>query len=142
VEHATGVATTPAARGALTLGARAVDRARGALRRRDPGEAVEVWRGLVAGRWSLVDQVDTDGRRYLIAHRNDPTTPDLRALTAREQQVVGYADLGHSNKLIAYELGLSPSTVGVLLKGARMKLRRLSSNRPIGAGGRTRGRPE
>jgi DNA-binding NarL/FixJ family response regulator len=99
-----------------------------------------VWRGLVAGRWSLVEQVDTDGRRYLIAHRNDPTTPDLRALTSRERQVVGYADLGHSNKLIAYELGLSPSTVGVQLKRGRAKLRRLSSNRPIGAGGPEVGR--
>jgi hypothetical protein len=82
-------------------------------------EAVEIWRGLVAGLWSLVDHIDTDGRRYLVAHRNDPTTPDPRALTERERQVVAYADLGQSNKLIAYQLGLSVSTVGVLLARAR-----------------------
>jgi DNA-binding NarL/FixJ family response regulator len=96
------------------------------LRRRDPLEAVEVWRGLVAGLWSLVDHYDTDGRRYLVAHRNDPTTPDPRGLTERERQVVAYADLGQSNKLIAYQLGLSVSTVAVLLARAREKLLRIS----------------
>jgi DNA-binding CsgD family transcriptional regulator len=43
-------------------------------------------------------------------------------LTKRELQVARYAALGHSNKSIAYELGLSPSTVGVLLARARKKL--------------------
>jgi len=126
VAHAAGDAAGKAAREALRDGARAVDRARGPLRRKDPEAAVEVWRGLVAGRWSLVDHFDTDGRRFLVAHRNDPATPDPRALTERERQVVAYADLGQSNKLIAYELGLSASTVGVLLARARAKLGTLS----------------
>jgi DNA-binding NarL/FixJ family response regulator len=126
VEHATGDAKATAARDALKAGARAVDRARGALRRRDADEAVEVWRGLVAGRWSLIDRFESDGRRYLVAHRNAPDVPDPRALTERERQVLGYADLGHPNKLIAYHLGLSPSTVGVLLVRARLKVRGLS----------------
>jgi DNA-binding NarL/FixJ family response regulator len=76
----------------------------------------------VAGRWTLLDHFDRDGRRYLLAHRNDPDAPDPRALTLRERQVVGYVALGQSNKLIAYELGLSASTVGVLLKTAAAKL--------------------
>jgi DNA-binding NarL/FixJ family response regulator len=123
VEHAEGQATSRSARDSLSTAARAMDRARGSLRRRDAGEAVEIWRGLVAGRWSLIDHFDSDGRRYLVAHRNDPATSDPRALTDRERQVLGYADLGRSNKMIAYELGLSPSTVAVLLGRAREKLR-------------------
>jgi hypothetical protein len=128
VEHANGPATSRTARESLKAGARAVERARGPLRRRDPLEAIEIWRGLVAGLWSLVDHFDTDGRRYLVAHRNDPTTPDPRALTERERQVVAYADLGQSNKLIAYQLGLSVSTVAVLLARAREKLLRISGD--------------
>ena len=127
VAHAVGPATSRSARDRLSTAARAMDRARGPLRRRDPDEAVEIWRGLVAGRWSLIDHFDSDGRRYLVAHRNDPTTSDPRALTERERQVLGYADLGRSNKMIAYELGLSPSTVAVLLGRARAKLNGVKS---------------
>jgi hypothetical protein len=122
VEHAIGPATSRSAREGLSMAARAMERARGPLRRRNPDEAVETWRGLVAGRWSLVDHFDSDGRRYLVAHRNDATTPDPRALTERERLVLGYADLGRSNKMIAYELGLSPSTVAVFLARAREKI--------------------
>jgi DNA-binding CsgD family transcriptional regulator len=122
VEHATGIATERSSRETLRSAVLAVDRARGPLRRRDPGEALAVWRGLVAGRWSLVDHFDRDGRRYLVAHHNELEAPDPRALTPRERQVIGYASLGHSNKLIAYELGLSRSTISVLLGRATAKL--------------------
>ena len=44
-------------------------------------------------------------------------------LTRRECQVAGYAALGHSNKLIAYELGLAPGTVAYYLATAGGKLR-------------------
>jgi hypothetical protein len=125
LEHAVGPATSAAARENLSVAARAIDRARGPLRRRNPSEAIETWRGLVAGRWSLVDRFERDGRRYLVAHKNDPATRDPRGLTERERQVLGYADLGRSNKLIAYELGLSASTVGVILMNARAKLKRI-----------------
>ena len=55
--------------------------------------------------------------------RGTPVTlaPD-RALTPRERQVLGYAELGHSNKLIAYSLGLAPSTVATVLGKARKKI--------------------
>jgi len=43
-------------------------------------------------------------------------------LTLRERQVVGFASLGHSNKLIAYELGLKPSTIATHLSAAAKKL--------------------
>ena len=120
--HASGPATAAPARAALKEAVLTSERARGSLRKENPEEAVQIWRGLVAGRWSLIDRFDSDGRRYLVAHRNDPSTPDPRALTLREKQVLGFAALGQSNKAIAYALGISPSAVSALLRSANVKL--------------------
>jgi DNA-binding CsgD family transcriptional regulator len=122
VLHATGVAKQADARGRLRDAARAMDRARGPLRRNDPQEALELWRALCAGRWSLVDRFESDGRRFLIAHRNQPHLPNLRGLSQREASVAAFAQLGQSNKEIAYTLGLSPSSVATHLSGALRKL--------------------
>ena len=92
------------------------------LRREDPAAAVDLWRGLVAGRWSLVDHFDTDGRRYLVARRNDPRALDPRALSDRERQVARFVALGHANKLIAYELGISEASVATHVRRAAAKL--------------------
>jgi DNA-binding CsgD family transcriptional regulator len=122
VQHAADDARSPQARASLRDAVLAIDRARGALRRTSPGEAVDGWKGLVAARWSLVDHFDADGHRYVVARRNEAAAPRPRTLTSRERQVVGYAQFGHTNKLIAYELGISASTVGVLLSRAAAKL--------------------
>jgi DNA-binding CsgD family transcriptional regulator len=95
--------------------------ARGQLRRGSRAGR-ELWRALVAARWSLVDHFDADGRRYYVAHRNDPGVADPRALTPRERHVVALAALGRADKLIAYELGLSRSAVAFYLGAARRKL--------------------
>jgi DNA-binding NarL/FixJ family response regulator len=58
----------------------------------------------------------------VVARQNATAAPDFDRLTGRECQVVGFASLGHSNKLIAYELGIATSTVGVLLSRAMAKL--------------------
>jgi DNA-binding CsgD family transcriptional regulator len=123
IEHAEGEASEASARDSLRAAVLRVERARGKMRRTDPAEAVEEWRGLVAARWSLVEHFESDGRRYMVARRNDPDAAGFDALTRRERQVLGYAALGHSNKLIAYELGVSASTVGVLFLRAARKLR-------------------
>jgi DNA-binding CsgD family transcriptional regulator len=123
VAHAAPVAQGDAARTALCNAVRAIDRARGTLRRSDPQRAVELWQAMVAGRWSLVDHFDSDGRRYVLAHRNDARVPeDARGLTLRERQVLAHVALGQSNKVIAYELGLSKSTIAGHLARARKKL--------------------
>jgi DNA-binding CsgD family transcriptional regulator len=122
LQHAMRPAQTRPARAALVRAVKALERARGSLRRRNPEEALAIWRAMVSGRWSLLDHVDSDSRRYVLAHRNDPQAPDARGLTLRERQVVAYVALGHSNKVIAYELGLSTSTVGSHLARARAKL--------------------
>jgi DNA-binding CsgD family transcriptional regulator len=120
--HAAGPEATTA-RSALS---RFVERralARGRLRRESPAQAVELWKALLQGEWSVVDHVDTDGKRLLLARRNRPAVGDPGALTLRERQIVAYAALGHSIKFIGYELGLSPSTVSAHLKSALRKLR-------------------
>ena len=100
----------------------AVDRARGQMRERDPERALQLWKALVRGRWSLVDWFDTDGRRYLLAIPNRPHVADPRGLNEQENQVVTYAVLGHTNKMIAYRLGLSRSRVSTVLRSAMRKL--------------------
>jgi hypothetical protein len=120
IEHAVGAAEPRPARGALQDALARIEAARS--RRSDPQDSVELWRALVSGRWSVVEHFERDGKRYYLAHKNDPQlAPDL-ALTERERQVLGYAELGHSDKLIAYSLGLSRSTVATLLARARRKL--------------------
>src|SRR5262245_36078545 len=84
--------------------------------------SLELWRGLVSGRWSLVEHFERGGRRYFLAHKNDPELRPDRGLTERERQVVAYEELGYSNKLIAYALGLSPTTISSLLARAKKKL--------------------
>lgn len=122
VVHAEGLARDGDARAALCEGALAMARARGALREHEPELALDVWQGLVDGRWSLVERFESDGRRYIVARRNDPLVLDPRALSLRERQVAAYAVRGHPIKLIAYELGLRPSTVSTHLKSAMRKL--------------------
>ncbi len=100
----------------------AVDRARGKLRRIDADSALGTWLGLVDGRWSLVDKFDSDGKRYVLARRNEPHTQGLSLLTKRERAFVGYAAMGHSNKQIAYDLGIAHATVRVLLARAAQKV--------------------
>jgi DNA-binding CsgD family transcriptional regulator len=118
VEHAIGPAAAADARGALQDALARID----AARRQGDDRAVDIWAGLVAGRWSLVEHFERAGRRYFLAYRNDPELARVRALTPRELQVASYASLGHSNKLIAYTLGLAVPTVARYLERARRKL--------------------
>ena len=122
VTDAVGSAQATRAADKLRLAARQIDQARSRLRRTDPEKALEIWRGLVDGRWSLIDWFDTDGRRYVVARPNSPALGDPRGLTEREHQVATYAALGESNKLIGYRLGLAPSTVSEQLAAAMRKL--------------------
>jgi DNA-binding CsgD family transcriptional regulator len=122
VTDAVGRAKEPAATQRLRQAAVAVDRARGKMRKTDPEKALEIWKALVRGRWSIVDWFDSDGRRFVLAIPNEPHLTDPRGLTERESQVVAYAALGNTNKMIAYHLGLSTSRVSMLLRSAMRKL--------------------
>ncbi|MGD0679425.1 MAG: LuxR C-terminal-related transcriptional regulator [Polyangiaceae bacterium] len=122
VHHAVGLATHRPALRALREAVIEVERARGELRHRDPDRALASWKGLVAGRWTLVDHFEHGGRRYVLARDNEPHVHEPGVLSQRERQVVAYATMGRSNKEIAYDLGIAHSTVKVLLFRARAKL--------------------
>lgn len=122
VTHATGNARLKDARLSLRMAARGLERARGSRRRSDSDRAVLDWRVLVDQRWSLLDHFERDGKRYLLACRNSLSTPTSALLSPRERQVVLLALRGHFNKLIGYELGITTSTVGVLLGRAAARL--------------------
>jgi DNA-binding CsgD family transcriptional regulator len=76
----------------------------------------------VSDRWTLVDAYERDGKQYLVATQNGIRVPKHTALSPRESQALGLSALGHSNKLVAYTLGITASTVGVLLHRAAEKL--------------------
>ena len=122
VRHAVGPATSRQARESLSHAVRRMERARGRLRRTSPEEAIDIWKGLVDGRWSLLDHHEASGRRLVLVRRNDPRLPDPRALTPGERDILAYAALGHSSKYVAYLLGLAPSTVASHLARACRKL--------------------
>ena len=122
IHHATGPAEMASAREALRTATVAMERARTKLRDSAPERAIDEWKGLVAARWSLVEHFESDGKRYILACQNDPDVAGPSLLSQREQQVLAYASLGHNSKLIAYELGISDSTVRVLMSRATAKL--------------------
>jgi DNA-binding NarL/FixJ family response regulator len=123
VVHAEGAARSKDARATLRQAVVAQETARGKLRKKDSVAALNLWRGLVEGRWSLLDHFDSDGKRFVVARRNAPELIDPRALSMREREVVSLAAMGHSNKQIGYALGLPLSTVATHLTSAQKKLR-------------------
>lgn len=121
--HASDLPTVEAARSELRQATLDFEQARSRELRSDVEGATRRWRPLVSSRWTLLDEFDSDGRRFVIAAENAPPTRAARRdLSEREHQVLTQAHLGHSQKEIAYELGLADSTVRVLLHRAAQKL--------------------
>ncbi|HKP56814.1 MAG TPA: LuxR C-terminal-related transcriptional regulator [Polyangiales bacterium] len=119
--HAEGDARDPETRALLAQRAREIDQARTRSGGRDE-RALEVWQGLVNGRWSLVERFDADGKRFMLAHKNPETITDPRGLTELEARVARLAVRGYSDKLIAYHLGVAEGTVSSQLSRALRKL--------------------
>jgi DNA-binding CsgD family transcriptional regulator len=117
VLHAEGNAALATARRALVAAVRDVTHARTALRG-DVHRALGMWKGLVAAHWTLIDRFESDGERYVVARENAPQLNGLVALTPTERLVVAYAARGSTTKEIAYTLGVSATTVRVLLMRA------------------------
>ncbi|MEO0602784.1 MAG: LuxR C-terminal-related transcriptional regulator, partial [Myxococcota bacterium] len=88
----------------------------------DRDEALGLWTGIVDGIWSLVGHADTDGKQFVVAHRNPARHPDPRALTPRERDVVYEVSFGSMNAEIGYALGISESAVGTHVSTALRKL--------------------
>ncbi|MCC6903215.1 MAG: hypothetical protein IT377_29860 [Polyangiaceae bacterium] len=122
VVAAEGDASAANARAELREMALRLDHSRSRLRREDGDLALEAWTALVSGRWTLVDHFDTDGRRFLLAHKNPPALAEPLALDPRERMVASAIALGHPQKLVGYALGLPRPTVARLLRSALDKL--------------------
>jgi DNA-binding NarL/FixJ family response regulator len=91
------------------------------LRTGDGSVGQALWPELLAGRWSLLDAFTSAGTRYLVAYKN-PEGATLRTLHERERAVLELALAGHSGKWIAFELGLSESTVARTLRTALRRI--------------------
>ena len=111
-----------AVRERLRQAALAIDRARLRHSRSDADASISAWTALVDGRWSLVDRFDADGRRIVLALKNDPSHPDPRGLTQVERQVAEFIGHGHSAVHIAYALGVTPSAVKNTVQRVQRKL--------------------
>lgn len=120
VLHAEGIARDEENRESLRRAAKAIDRARRGVD--DAVLAIESCSAMVEGRWTLVDEFESDGRRHLIARVNEPKTPDYAGLSLRERQVVALAMNGRATKQIAYELGIAVPTVASYLRRSIRKL--------------------
>jgi DNA-binding NarL/FixJ family response regulator len=76
----------------------------------------------VVGQWTIMDKFVHSGFCYELRRRPVPEPGCNARLTAREEMVVARVVAGESNKSIACDLNLAPSTVGVLLFRAATKL--------------------
>lgn len=73
-------------------------------------------------KWTVVETFIREGKHFQVRCRPLELRGHDADLTKREEQVLACAMDGQSNKGIAYELGVAPSTVGVLLFRAATKL--------------------
>ena len=120
VEHAEGEAADATTREGLRAAVVARDKARTRAVRSDPDQALALWRGLVSGRWSLLDRFVA-----VVDIRMPPTHTDegLRAaLTLRERQVLSHLIQGDAMKVAGYALGINASTVSTIAKSLLLKL--------------------
>jgi DNA-binding CsgD family transcriptional regulator len=80
-----------------------------------------IWTKLVSGRWSLIDDYEDGGRRYILAVRNDAYANEFM-LSAAEARTIELSVLGRSPKQMVDELGVSISRVYALRHSALRKL--------------------
>jgi DNA-binding NarL/FixJ family response regulator len=79
-------------------------------------------RGLSQGsgraRWTLVDRFERNGEKYIVLRDGKPSSAGPLGLTETERGVVTAAARGLTTKEIAYEFGITDTTVRVLLMRA------------------------
>ncbi|AKU96135.1 hypothetical protein AKJ09_02799 [Labilithrix luteola] len=88
----------------------------------DPDAGIAYWKAMVEGRWTLVERFESDGRHLLVARANEPHATASRALSPIQRKIVGLVATGRPSKLVAYELGITESTVSRQLAEALRKL--------------------
>jgi DNA-binding CsgD family transcriptional regulator len=112
-----GEPTLARARQNLQLAARDIERA-GATLRDGTGRILRPLGGVASANCFLVDHFESDGKRFIVALENAPLTSTLSALSPAERTVVAHAARGLSTKEVGYALGITDSTVRVLIMRA------------------------
>ncbi len=120
--HAEGDAKSVSGRERLKQAVVAMEKARSKLGRSNPEEALSSWQALVAGRWSIVERFESDGRRYLLARANVPGSNASLGTTPLEQHALLLRAQSVSLKVIGYELGVTMSTACKLIQNGIHKL--------------------
>lgn len=90
--------------------------------RSDAGDLYALWRGLLEGRFRLVECFERDGRRYYVMRDCNGESLPFPPLDPREERIAEILGWGDSEKAAAYALGLTPSAVSALLKTTLAKL--------------------
>jgi DNA-binding CsgD family transcriptional regulator len=72
--------------------------------------------------WRVVEEVTVAGTSYVLLRRVAASSNAFATLSARERDAAILASTGISNKEIAHQMGITGSTVGVLLSRASRKL--------------------
>ncbi len=120
-QHAVGAARDADSLKALSHQAANIERGRIQREQQDwAGESI--WPGIVQGRWSLVERIERDGKRLIVAHANGRGGLDPRRLSERENEVARLVAQGMMDKEVALELGLAQSVVAENLRQALEKL--------------------
>ncbi|MFT3926888.1 MAG: helix-turn-helix transcriptional regulator [Myxococcales bacterium] len=120
IEDAQGIGTEQHA--AVGKRVRDIEAARTARGRSDQDSALGVWKALVEGQWSLVEQEERGGKRSYLAFENSPAARRYRSLDVREASVLSLSSQGLSGKQVAYALGIAPTLVSRALASAQLKL--------------------
>lgn len=133
IVHAEAACRVRDTRDLLATHVRGIEQARLGAHRGAVDDALDAWPALVDGTYSLVEQIDRDGKRAYRAFANPPATRGSRALTDRERCVLELSARGFSGKWVAYALGLSMSSVSEALSSAARKLGVASRTRVVSA---------
>lgn len=88
----------------------------------DPEPAATLWSALLEGRWKVIERLRVDGRRLIVAERNELGAHRAQALTEPECRVAKLLYSSHSAKRIAQELRLTETAVSRLTQSALSKL--------------------
>lgn len=119
---ARGEAKTRTAREALVEATQRIERARTSARANGSAHVLELWQGLVSGRWSLVDKWERDGRRYVAAYENGATVGKVQGFAAWEVRILEMHLLRATTDEIGFALGISRSTVERVLSNAARRI--------------------
>jgi DNA-binding CsgD family transcriptional regulator len=106
----------------LSSQVQAIERLRLSAYRGDDEGALETWKALTAGVFSLVERVDADGRRQYEVYENPPRAVTTLALSDLEHAVISQACRSITNKEVGYALGLNASQVSRALHQATERL--------------------